>query len=143
MFLACLCAGPALAQAVVREADGLPRPLHTYRSTTQHALIACGSPFAPQRPPVTPARAIGQYRACVVQAYSVVSPQFEAALRSLDDGSCVAALREYHGAFEKALTGMEPAPGESPFAYEQRQAFLFHAMAHAWGRFEIAESLVQ
>jgi hypothetical protein len=142
MIVACLCAGSALAQAVPRDPGAGPRALHAYRSTTQHALIACGSPFSPRRSPVPAAQAIGEFRACLVKARSVAALQFDVAVHGLDDSACVAALREYQVTFDKALGGMEPLPDESPFAYEQRQAFLFHAMAHAWGRFEIAESSI-
>jgi len=140
MFVAFLCTGSALAQAVAREPSGAPRALPEYRSTTQHALIACASAFAPRQARVRVADAVGDYRSCVVRVQGEVAAKLAAALRSLEPTECVPALREYHLAFERALVGIEPSPGEGPFAYEQRQAFLFHAMAHAWGRFEIAEA---
>jgi hypothetical protein len=140
LFVACLCTGSAFAHANEREPAGGPRALHEYRSTTQHALIACGSTFSPRQARASLADAVGEYRSCVVKVRGVITVKLDAAVRSLEAAACVAALREYHVAFDKALTGMEPRPGESALAYEQRQAFLFHAMAHAWGRFEIAES---
>ena len=140
MLAAFLCTGSALAQAVAREPSGAPRALHEYRSTTQQALIACGSPFSARRAGARAADALRDYRACVSRARAEVSLKLDAAVRSLEGTPCVSALRSYNIAFEQALTGIEPQPAENSFAYEQRQVFLFHAMAHAWGRFEIAES---
>jgi hypothetical protein len=140
-IVACLCAGSALAQGGDRETAATPRPLHDYRSTTQHALIACASAFSARESRPRSARAVGDFRNCVVKARTEVAQKLDAAVRTLDVVACAAALRSYNLAFEKALLGIEPQPGESPLAYEQRQIFLFHGMAHAWGRFELAESL--
>jgi hypothetical protein len=140
VFVALLCAGSALAQAVDREPGSARRALYEYRSTTQHALTACGSHFPPRQAASRAAEALREYRACVGRARSEVAVKLDAAVRSIEGTPCVSALRSYNVAFEQALTGIEPQPHESPLAYEQRQVFLFHGMAHAWGRFEIAES---
>jgi hypothetical protein len=141
VFVALLCAGSALAQAVDREPGSARRALYEYRSTTQHALIACGSHFSPRQAAARAADALRAYRGCVARARSEIAVKLDAAVRSVEGTPpCVSALRSYNVAFEQALTGIEPRPAESPLAYEQRQVFLFHGMAHAWGRFEIAES---
>ena len=138
VFLALACAGPALAHAQAGEPDLAPRALRDYRSTTQHGLSACGSTLSAR--PGSAAQAMREYRACVSRVRTEVAVRLDAAVRSLDSVACVAALRRYNVAFEEALAGIEPQPAETVLAYEQRQVFLFHAMAHAWGRFEIAES---
>jgi hypothetical protein len=143
MVLACLCAGSAQAQAPAGEPAGGPRALHEYRSTTQHALVACGSPFARQQAASRAAGALAQYRSCVAKMRGEVAARLDAAVRSLAGTGCVGALHNYQVVFERALAGIEPQPGESPLAYEQRQTFLFHTVAHAWGGFEIAESFAQ
>jgi hypothetical protein len=141
LFVACLWAGPAPAHSVPGEAAVDLRALHEYRSTTQHALIACGSPFSARQGWIGAANALRDYRSCVLKVRPAVAVKLDAAIRTLVAADCVAALRKYNVAFDKALLGIEPQPGESPLAYEQRQVFLFHTMAHAWGRFEIAESI--
>jgi hypothetical protein len=141
LFLACACTGAAQAQGPVFEAAGDAHALREYRSTTQHALIACGSSFSARRGWMGEANALGQYRGCVVKVRTEVAGKLDAAIRNLPTSDCARALRMYNAAFEKALLGIEPQPGETPLAYEQRQVFLFHTMAHAWGRFEVAESI--
>jgi len=141
VFLACLCAGPASAQAVARLPEVDLQALRDYRSTTQHALLACGSPFSSRKGWMGEANALRDYRSCVLRARVAVAVKFDAAIRTLAAGECVAALRRYDVAFGKALLGIEPQPDENALAYEQRQVFLFHNLAHAWGRFEVAESI--
>jgi hypothetical protein len=141
MLVVCLCTAAAPARAAAQESSAALQALREYRSTTQHVLIACTNAFSARQASWRAVSTPVAFRSCVVRARTEVSFKLGAAVRALVAPEPALALRRYNEAFERALLGIEPQPGELSSAYEQRQAFLFHAMAHAWGQFELAEVL--
>lgn len=81
------------------------------------------------------------YRACISRSIVRSNASYDAALRSVSHPASREALRQYHFAFLSALKGIEPRPGESADAYEERQDETQHVLAHAWFRFEVAEPM--
>jgi hypothetical protein len=144
VLLACLCAGEAaFAQTPPAESALTLRALRIYRITTQRMLSVCSDAVAPRTSRVRPSAAPAGYRSCVSRAMEDSSARLDEAVRSMVDGDSVRALREYHAAFVRALAGIAPQTGESNGAYDERQGFLFHRLAHAWARFELSETVAQ
>lgn len=147
MLLACLWAGSALAQSPQPEGAESPatlRALRVYRITTQRMLAACSELVVPRTARAKPDAAPPEYRTCLARALADTTERLDRAVRSMAAAAdSVQALRDYHGAFVRALTGIEPQAGESNSAYDERQVFLFHRLAHAWARFELAETVAQ
>lgn len=142
LLVACLWAGCACAQAAGEDAASA-RALRVYRITTQRMLVSCSEVIAPRRFIRTTAAALGEYRACAARALEDSGTRLEAVLRTLSMADSVRALRDYHTAFVRALAGVQPQQGEPGSAYDERQTYLFHRLAHAWARFELAETVAQ
>jgi hypothetical protein len=144
MLVAAAWTGSVLAQAVppAPSTEAL-RALRVYRMTTQRMLVACSELVAPRHARARLDGTQPEYRVCATRALADSAARLEAAASSMGPGDSVQALRTYHAAFVRALQGAEPQPGDSEGVYEERQVFLFHRLAHAWARFELAETVAQ
>ncbi|HET8745442.1 MAG TPA: hypothetical protein VFM98_07545 [Ramlibacter sp.] len=140
LLVAGLWAGAACAQLPLAADRESVRALRVYRMTTQRMLVACSEAIAPRRGVRSAAEALHDYRGCAARALEDSGTRLEAVVRTLAAPDPVRALREYHLAFTRALTGLQPQPDERSSAYEERQAYLFHRLAHAWARFELADA---
>jgi hypothetical protein len=141
MLVAGLWTGSALADATPHSTEAL-RALRVYRMTTQRMLVACSELVAPRHARARLEASPPEFRVCAARALADSAARLEAAASSMA-GDSLQALRSYHAAFVRALQGAEPQPGDSETVYDERQGFLFHRLAHAWARFELAETVAQ
>lgn len=140
----------ALALAVFSAgAWAVNAPVKTYRSGTEHGLLACKIQFMLAQAKGKRSAATGQrdapgtsdsdYDACIEEHSKKSKEALSGALDALQSDDAKKALKAYHVAFVVALKGIAPGTAEREITYEQRQQALRDKVNEAWAAFEVEQ----